>query len=72
VLCDVSGRLESATKEVICSVMRSGRNVAIIPGGFEDATLHTHGKERTAMMVRSIKRALCAYCKRFDSTSSFL
>ena len=40
VLCDLSGRLESATKSNIMRLMRSGRNVAIIPGGFEDATLH--------------------------------
>lgn len=34
------------------TLMRAGRNVAIIPGGFEDATLHQYGKERTAVKER--------------------
>ena len=82
VVCDVSGRLESATRENIISLMRRGRydtharsrshtcthvghslntrahtrrrgrNLAIIPGGFEDATLYARGKHRTAMSNR--------------------
>ena len=51
-VCDVSGRLESATRENIISLMRRGRNLAIIPGGFEDATLYARGKHRTAMSNR--------------------
>lgn len=60
VLCDVSGRLESATKENITSLMSQGRNLAIIPGGFEDATLHEYGKNRTCMKPRKglVKYAL--------------
>jgi len=52
VLCDVSGRLESATKGNIMRLMRDKRNLAIIPGGFEDATLMHHGKERTFIKHR--------------------
>ena len=60
VMCDLSGRLESATKTNIFKFMRAGRNIAIIPGGFEDATLHSFGKERTMMSNRkgTIKYAL--------------
>ena len=59
-VCDVSGRLESATRQVICSRMREGRNLAIIPGGFEDATLYERGRHRTAMKGRKglVKYAL--------------
>lgn len=52
VLCDVSGRLESATRQNLTRRMAEGRNVGIIPGGFEDATLHVQGRERTAMSDR--------------------
>lgn len=60
VLCDLSGRLESATKSNIHRLMKKGRNLAIIPGGFEDATLHAYGKDRTMMAPRKglIKYAL--------------
>jgi len=60
VICEVSGRLESATRENICAYMAQGRNLAIIPGGFEDATLYCRGKHRTAMKARKgiIKYAL--------------
>lgn len=60
VLCDVSGRLESATKQNIMRLMRAKRNIGIIPGGFEDATLHEYGKERTNINNRKglIKYAL--------------
>lgn len=60
VLCDLSGRLESATKSNIVKFMRAGRNLAIIPGGFEDATLFVYGKDRTYMSQRKglVKYAL--------------
>lgn len=60
VLCDLSGRLESATRSNIQRLMKQGRNLAIIPGGFEDATLHAFGKHRTMMTPRKglIKYAL--------------
>jgi 2-acylglycerol O-acyltransferase 2 len=60
VLCDLSGRLESATKGNMLRFMAAGRNLAIIPGGFEDATIHQMGKHRTAMKKRKgiIKYAL--------------
>ena len=60
VLCDLSGRLESATKANIVQLMRRGRNMAILPGGFEDATITAFGKDRTVMRARKglIKYAL--------------
>ena len=60
VLCDVSGRLESATPMAIKRFMKADRNIAIIPGGFEDATLMKYGKDRTYMNERKglIKYAL--------------
>lgn len=59
-LCDVSGRLESASKRNIVKLMGERRNVGIIPGGFQDATLFERGKERTCMRERKglIKYAL--------------
>jgi hypothetical protein len=50
--CDVSGRLESADKGTLQRLMRDGRNIAIIPGGMEDASLHQFGKERTMLKPR--------------------
>jgi len=60
VLCDLSGRLESATKGNCVKLMKAGRNLAIIPGGFEDATLMVFGKDRTMLSQRKglIKYAL--------------
>lgn len=60
VLCDLSGRVESATKGTILRFMSEGRNLAIIPGGFEDATLNLRGSHRTMMKGRKgiIKYAL--------------
>ncbi|KAL1508050.1 hypothetical protein AB1Y20_007646 [Prymnesium parvum] len=60
ILCDVTGRIESASKAKIQQLMREKQNIAIIPGGFQDATLFAHGKERTAMSERKglIKYAL--------------
>ena len=59
-ICDLSGRLESSTKKDMLRVMRTGRNMAIIPGGFEDATIYAYGAHRTAMRSRKglIKYAL--------------
>ena len=60
VFCDLGGRLESATRANIMKLMAAGRNLAIIPGGFEDATRHKRGAERTAMSGRKgfVKYAL--------------
>lgn len=59
-LCDASGRLESASRTQMLKYMRLGRNVAIIPGGFEDATLYAYGTHRVAMRKRKglVKYAL--------------
>lgn len=60
VVCDLSGRYQSASKRWMLRYMREGRNVAIIPGGAEDATIMEYGKHRTAMKKRKglIKYAL--------------
>ena len=59
-LCDASGRVESASRENIKKRFKEGRNVGIIPGGFEEATIYEHGKHRVAMRRRKglIKYAL--------------
>jgi len=59
-VCDWSGRIESATRTVISTRMREGRNIALLPGGFEDATIFAYGKHRTAISTRTgvIKYAL--------------
>ena len=59
-LCDISGRLESASRAQMKRVLASGRNCAIIPGGFEEATLYEHGKHRVAIRRRKglVKYAL--------------
>ena len=40
--------------------MSRGRNLAIIPGGFEDATIHCYGRDRTFLKNRKglVKYAL--------------
>jgi len=60
VLCDLTGRMESATRANMKSLMSAGRNVALIPGGFEEATLFEFGAHRVAMRRRKgvIKYAL--------------
>lgn len=65
-LCDMSGRLESATKETMTKLMAQGRNLAIIPGGFESATLTAYGKHREMLMPRKglVKYALQHGCAR--------
>ena len=37
---------------MLLKVFSSGRNIAIIPGGFEDATIYAYGLHRTAIMQR--------------------
>ena len=64
VLCDVSGRIESATRANIMRFMRARRNIAIIPGGFEDATLHKFGAERTMMRPRKVAHLLAVRLRR--------
>ena len=59
-ICDVSGRVESASKRNIKKRFAEGRNMGIIPGGFEEATIYEHGTHRVAMRRRKglIKYAL--------------
>lgn len=60
VLADCHGGLDSLSKKVLFKNMGQGRNVAFIPGGFEDATAHTYGTDRTVIKKRTgfIKYAL--------------
>jgi len=60
VVCDLSGRYQSASKKWMLKYMGEGRNVAIIPGGAEDATIMQYGKHRTAIKKRKglVKYAL--------------
>jgi len=60
VVCDLSGRYQSASKKWMLQYMAEGRNVAIIPGGAEDATIMEYGKHRTAIKKRKglVKYAL--------------
>ena len=65
VMCDMSGRLESAKKSVFRELMCQGRNLAIIPGGFEDSTIYKWGAERTCLSERKglVKyAALFSFC----------
>jgi len=59
-LCDVSGRLESASKENMIRLMVEERNICIIPGGLEEAALFKYGKERVYLKKRKgvVKYAL--------------
>ena len=60
VVCDLSGRWASAGKKQLKRYMGAGRNIAIIPGGAEDATIMEYGKHRTAIKRRKglVKYAL--------------
>lgn len=60
VLCDVHGGIETLNKDSLQNAMQAGRNVSIIPGGFEDATAMSFGANRTVMRKRTgfIKYAL--------------
>lgn len=59
-LCDLTGRMESATRANVRRFMRAGRNLAILPGGFEEATLFEYGVHRVAIRHRKgiVKYAL--------------
>lgn len=60
VICDLHGGVESLSKRSIQENMAANRNVAFVPGGFEDATIMAFGKDRTAIKKRTgfIKYAL--------------
>lgn len=53
-------RCESVSKENMTRLMSKERNVALIPGGFEEATVYAHGKHRIFLKNRKgfIKMAL--------------
>ena len=60
IICDLTGRMESSTRHNMKRYMQAGRNLAILPGGFEEATLFEYGLHRVAMKKRKgiIKYAL--------------
>lgn len=54
------GNIQSAAKENVLKLMQTGKNIAIIPGGFQDATLMERGVDRIFLKNRKgfIKYAL--------------
>jgi len=60
VICDLHGCVETLSKTSIQHFMGSRTNVAIVPGGFEDATTMVFGKDSTCILKRKgfIKYAL--------------
>mmetsp|Transcript_54509 Transcript_54509/g.122633 ORF Transcript_54509/g.122633 Transcript_54509/m.122633 type:complete len:355 (-) Transcript_54509:104-1168(-) len=51
--CDWHGNVKSLTKETIQASMRERQNIALIPGGMEDATIMEHGRHNTAIAKRT-------------------
>lgn len=51
-VCDWSGCLEEATKRQTLKLMSERSNIAIYPGGFEDATAMTKGRHVTYIRAR--------------------
>jgi hypothetical protein len=37
--------------------MQQGKNVALLPGGFQEATLYSYGKHRVYIKTRKVKPA---------------
>lgn len=52
-------RIDSADRKSIKQAMNKGESLALIPGGFEDATVMQRGKERTAVKKR---KGFVKYC----------
>jgi hypothetical protein len=52
IFADLSGRLEGASKGSIIRLMKGGGNIALIPGGFEDATIMRNGINQTVINNR--------------------
>lgn len=50
---------QEATKEAMKEAMKNGESLALIPGGFEDATIMATGLERTALRKR---KGFVKYC----------
>jgi len=66
IMCDAydgpQGSFEGADSASIRRFMERGDNVALIPGGFQDATIFEHGKERTFVRQR---KGFVKYCLEF-------
>lgn len=60
VICDLHGGIDVLNKTTIQENMEMNRNIAFVPGGFQDATIASFGKERTSLLKRTgfIKYAL--------------
>mmetsp|Transcript_266 Transcript_266/g.903 ORF Transcript_266/g.903 Transcript_266/m.903 type:complete len:375 (-) Transcript_266:173-1297(-) len=78
IICDLHGGVASLTKRSFPKALAARKNVAFIPGGFEDATLAEYGKHATAIKRRTgfIKYALqngtrVHPCYTFGETSTF-
>ena len=61
VYADLSGRLESASKANVKKLMKKGANLALMLGGFEDASTMVTGRESTVIKKRKVGagRATC-------------
>mmetsp|Transcript_59396 Transcript_59396/g.173775 ORF Transcript_59396/g.173775 Transcript_59396/m.173775 type:complete len:363 (+) Transcript_59396:55-1143(+) len=65
VMSDVHGGIDTLDKNNLLRLLAAKRNVAFVPGGFEDATVMIFGKHRTCMRKRAgfIKYALMHGCR---------
>lgn len=65
VLCEWHGTIRVLTKKIIFKWLKEKKNIAFVPGGFEDATAMKHGAHRTVMKKRTgfIKYALQHGCR---------
>ncbi|KAJ8600911.1 hypothetical protein CTAYLR_005058 [Chrysophaeum taylorii] len=52
IICYWLGNVKSATAQTMRDVMGRGKNVALLPGGFEDATVMVKGQERIYLKHR--------------------
>jgi len=58
--CDCNGWIRAASKENVVEWMSKSKNIALLPGGFEEATLYRRGKHRVYIKKRTgfVKYAL--------------
>jgi len=59
IICDLQGWLTDVQKSTMKRLMSNGDNYAIIPGGFEEATLFAHSKHRVFITKR---KGFIKYC----------
>jgi len=65
-LCDSCKRdgfaIDGADKRTLLKLMKAGENVSIIPGGFQDAVVHTYDKDVIALKRR---KGFIKYCLQY-------